>query len=88
MNGNYSTSPEEESATGRPDRDPLATQDDPAKFLTQDIHQPIRHLSGQEPNADMRIHKRSIRPKPVGSRSKPPVASRLGLLAPAWDLDL
>jgi hypothetical protein len=36
MNGNYSTSPEEESATGRPDRDPLATQDDPAKFLTQD----------------------------------------------------
>jgi 2,4-dienoyl-CoA reductase-like NADH-dependent reductase (Old Yellow Enzyme family) len=25
MNGNYSTSPEEESATGRPDRDPLAT---------------------------------------------------------------
>jgi len=37
MNGNYSSSPEEESATGRPDRDPLATQDDPAKFLTQDI---------------------------------------------------
>ena len=36
MNGNYSTSPKEESATGRPDRDPLATQDDPAKFLTQD----------------------------------------------------
>src|SRR5579875_57957 len=36
MNGNYSSSPEEESATGRPDRDPLATQDDPAKFLTQD----------------------------------------------------
>src|SRR5215216_518382 len=34
--GNSSTSPEEESATGRPDRDPLATQDDPAKFLTQD----------------------------------------------------
>jgi hypothetical protein len=30
MNGNYSSSPEEESATGRPDRDPLATQDDPA----------------------------------------------------------
>jgi hypothetical protein len=37
MNGNYSSLPEEESATGRPDRDPLATQDDPAKFLTQDI---------------------------------------------------
>src|SRR5712692_3521621 len=37
MNGNYSSSPEEESATGRPDRDPLATQDDPAKFLAQDI---------------------------------------------------
>src|SRR5216684_2233301 len=37
MNGNYSSSPEEESATGRPDRDPLATQDDPAKFFTQDI---------------------------------------------------
>src|SRR6266498_1695651 len=36
MNGNYSTSPKEASATGRPDRDPLATQDDPAKFLTQD----------------------------------------------------
>jgi glyoxylase-like metal-dependent hydrolase (beta-lactamase superfamily II) len=35
MNGNYSTSPEEESATGRADRDPLATQDDPAKFLAQ-----------------------------------------------------
>ena len=37
MNGNYSNSPDEESATGRPDRDPLATQDDPAKFWTQDI---------------------------------------------------
>jgi hypothetical protein len=36
MNGNYSSSPIKESATGRPDRDPLATQDDPAKFLTQD----------------------------------------------------
>ena len=36
MNGNYSTSPEEASATGRPDRDTLATQDDPAKCLTQD----------------------------------------------------
>ena len=35
-NGNYSSSPIKESATGRPDRDPLATQDDPAKFLTQD----------------------------------------------------
>jgi hypothetical protein len=34
--GKPSASPEEESATGRPDRDPLATQDDPAKFLTQD----------------------------------------------------
>ena len=33
--GKPSTSPEA-SATGRPDRDPLATQDDPAKFLTQD----------------------------------------------------
>src|ERR1700730_13895987 len=33
MNGNYSSSPEEESATGRPDRDPLATQDDPANRL-------------------------------------------------------
>jgi hypothetical protein len=36
MNGNYGSSPIKESATGRPDRDPLATQDDPAKFLTQD----------------------------------------------------
>jgi hypothetical protein len=36
MNGNYSSSPKKESATGHPDRDPLATQDDPAKFLTQD----------------------------------------------------
>ena len=36
MNGNSSASPEEASVTGRPDRDPLATQDDPAKFLTQD----------------------------------------------------
>jgi hypothetical protein len=34
--GKPSASPEEESATGRPDRDPLATQDNPAKFLTQD----------------------------------------------------
>jgi hypothetical protein len=40
MNGNYSTSPKKESATGRPDRDPLATQDDPAKFLTQDTFEP------------------------------------------------
>ena len=31
-NGNYSTSPEE-STTGRPASDPLATQNDPAKFL-------------------------------------------------------
>jgi hypothetical protein len=36
MNGKHSSSPKEASATGRPDRDPLATQDDPAKFLTQD----------------------------------------------------
>jgi hypothetical protein len=36
MNGNYSSSPKKERATGHPDRDPLATQDDPAKFLTQD----------------------------------------------------
>ena len=34
--GKPRASPEEESATGRPDRDPLATQDNPAKFLTQD----------------------------------------------------
>jgi hypothetical protein len=34
--GKPSASPEEASTTGRPDRDPLATQDDPAKFLTQD----------------------------------------------------
>jgi hypothetical protein len=34
--GKPSASPEKASATGRPDRDPLATQDDPAKFLTQD----------------------------------------------------
>jgi hypothetical protein len=27
MNGNYSTSPDEESSTGRPDGDPLATHD-------------------------------------------------------------
>ena len=35
MNGNSCTSPEEDSATGRRDRDPLAAQDHPAKFLTQ-----------------------------------------------------
>src|SRR4051812_4697020 len=40
MNGNYSISPKEESATERTDRDPLATQDDPAKFLTQDRQWP------------------------------------------------
>jgi hypothetical protein len=34
MNGNDSSSPRKERATGRPDRDPLATQDDPANFLT------------------------------------------------------
>jgi hypothetical protein len=34
--GKPSASPEEASTTGRPDRDPHATQDDPAKFLTQD----------------------------------------------------
>jgi hypothetical protein len=34
--GKPSASPKEASATGRPDRDPLATQDDPANFLTQD----------------------------------------------------
>jgi hypothetical protein len=34
--GKPSASPEEASATGRPASDPLATQDDPAKFLTQD----------------------------------------------------
>jgi hypothetical protein len=36
MNGNSSASPKEASATGRPDRDPLAAQDDRARFLTQD----------------------------------------------------
>src|SRR6266568_5013 len=48
MNGNYSTSPEEQSATGRPDRDPLATQDDPAKFLTQDTERFDRVDSGDD----------------------------------------
>jgi hypothetical protein len=33
--GKPSASPEEAIATGRPASDPLATQDDPAKFLTQ-----------------------------------------------------
>jgi hypothetical protein len=47
MNGNYSTSLKKESATGRPDRDPLATQDDPAKFLTQDNRDRVgRFLAG------------------------------------------
>jgi hypothetical protein len=47
MNGNYSSSPKKEGTTGRPDRDPLATQDDPAKFLTQDriISMPDQLLS-------------------------------------------
>ena len=35
MNGNSSSSPRKESTTGRADRDPLATQGNPAKFLTQ-----------------------------------------------------
>jgi hypothetical protein len=34
--GKPSASREEASATGRPASDPLATPDDPAKFLTQD----------------------------------------------------
>src|ERR1700728_1379402 len=41
--GNSSASPEEESATGRPDRDPRASQDDPAKFLTQDSRPRAAH---------------------------------------------
>ena len=47
MNGNYSSSPKKESTTGRPDRDPLAAQDNPAKFLTQDriISMPDQLLS-------------------------------------------
>jgi hypothetical protein len=32
-NGNSSTSPEEQTATGRPDKDPLASRDDAAKQL-------------------------------------------------------
>jgi hypothetical protein len=36
MQGKRRASPEEASATARPDRDPFATQDDPARFLTQD----------------------------------------------------
>jgi hypothetical protein len=47
MNGNYSTSPEEGSATGRPDRDPPATQYDPAKFLTQDTEAASGAVSAQ-----------------------------------------
>ena len=33
MNGNYSTSPEKESGTARPDRDPLATHHLPPRYL-------------------------------------------------------
>jgi hypothetical protein len=36
MDGSYSRSSEEASATGRPASDPLATRDDLVKFLTQD----------------------------------------------------
>jgi hypothetical protein len=47
MNGSYSSSPKKASATGRSASDPLATQDDPAKFLTQDtiISMPDQLLS-------------------------------------------
>ena len=58
MNGNSSTSPEEASATGRPDSDPLATHDDPAKFLTQDILQPTSPLVYQTPFNTTNQHNR------------------------------
>src|SRR5580704_13715929 len=38
MNANCSSSPEEESATGRPDRNPPATEDGPAKGDSHEDH--------------------------------------------------
>ena len=66
MNGNYSTSPEEESATGRPDRDPLATQDDAAKFLTQD-KSPVRVIRDIPPTR-ARATAQRVGPVPVELR--------------------
>ena len=43
MNGNYSTSPEAEPATGCPDEDRLASHDDPAKPLTRTVIWPFDH---------------------------------------------
>src|SRR6266567_6178936 len=78
MNGNYSSSPEEESATGRPVRDPLATQDDPAKFLNTCHHDRRvltrtfrRYASGAEDETSSRGHARYSRTRLVCSRSSP-----------------
>src|SRR6476620_1512118 len=42
-NGNSSTSPEAEPATGCPDEDRLASHDDPAKPLTRTVSWPFDH---------------------------------------------
>jgi hypothetical protein len=65
--GKPSASPEEASATGRPDRDPLATQDDPAKFLTQDSRTTVEVVAEELGQACGR--RRLPRPRPRAART-------------------
>jgi hypothetical protein len=48
MNGNYSSSPRKESTTGRPDRDPLATQDGNRSIPTPRTSQGEERLIGPQ----------------------------------------
>jgi hypothetical protein len=76
MNGNYSSSPEEESATGRPDRDPPATQDDPANRLDADCA-PRR---GCEIIPVIVIHRQEVRPMYAVSVMGAPLQGRIARL--------
>jgi hypothetical protein len=65
MNGNYSSSPKKESATGRPDRDPLAAQDDPPSSSLKTGHGLAMRAPAVEagdPTAQMALHSDSITP--------------------------
>jgi hypothetical protein len=86
MNGNSSTWPEEASATGRPDRDPLATQDDPAKFLTQDIQERLDTLHATFLAAQRERHADTVDAQQRAVRSvagQHPVLVAAGAAAPA-----
>jgi glyoxylase-like metal-dependent hydrolase (beta-lactamase superfamily II) len=70
MNGNYSTSPEEESVSGRPDSDPIARAADPKRVPTV-----VRAAAPASPAAGgvmVRAHEQRVRTRVAGGERRQP----------------